>query len=68
MEMQDILRKLEIDDATATKRHQFLKNEAKKVRSSSEQVLHEISDDFRKAKSLEPSDLTKADQPTTSAL
>jgi len=59
MEMQDILRKLEIDDATATKRHQFLKNEAKKVRSSSEQVLHEISDDFRKAKSLEPSDLTK---------
>lgn len=47
LEMKRILKDLWLDDKTATARHQFLKDEAKKVRSSSEQVLHEIKDDFR---------------------
>ena len=47
LEMKRILKDLWVDDKTATARHQFLKDEAKRVRSSSDQVLHEIKDDFR---------------------
>ena len=46
LEMKRILKDLWVDDKTATARHQFLKDEAKRVRSSSDQVLHEIKDDF----------------------
>lgn len=46
LEMKRILKDLWVDDKTATARHQFLKDEAKKVRSSSKQVLHEIKDNF----------------------
>jgi len=50
IEMKRILKVLWVDDNTATARHQFLKDEAKKVRSRSDQVLHEIKDDFRTTK------------------
>lgn len=47
LEMKQILNELWVDRKTAIERHQFLKDEAKRVRSSEKQVLHEIKDDFR---------------------
>lgn len=55
-----ILKVLWVDDNTATARHQFLKDEAKKVRSRSDQVLHEIKDDFRTTKPAKWLPLVKA--------
>jgi hypothetical protein len=63
LEMKRILNELWVDEKTAIERHQFLKDEAKKVRSSSEQVLHEINDDFRTKMEAKEADIWEYKQP-----
>lgn len=63
LEMKRILKDLWVDDKTATARHQFLKDEAKKVRSRSEQVLYEIKDDFRNKAQKKPTPTTSLWKP-----